>query len=408
MAGVTAEGFTPKTLRDIRADLVADIQAIQDEKTGEYPFLNIEDDSILSQIIGIFAAEIEVAWGAIADAYAQFDPQMNTGAGQSGTVQLNAITRKRGEYTRIAVTIQGMAGTYIEQGALISSANGEQMYALDEAVYLDGEPNTQVTAETTATCQEYGPFDPAVNDVNTIQQPQNGWTGVYNTRTLAVGKQEESDEELRIRQQQSTALTSYRQIEAIFAAICNVEGVTYCRVYQNDSTYPQDARGIPFKEVAAIVEGGDDRAICEALFYRLPTGQIGYGTTTEEFFDSQGIPYNISFSRPVGVDIYIELSITVYDTAAWPTDGANAIKDAIIKYARYSLASEVGFPPGADVVRSRLYTPINTVPGFRIDSLKIGLSADATAEQDIEIAWDHLAVFDADNMQVTVDFEGVA
>lgn len=404
MAGISKDGFVPKTLREIRDDIIAEVQAIQDERTGEYPFINIEDDTILSQLIGIFSAELEVAWGALADAYAQFDPQMNTGAGQSGTVQLNAITRKRGEYTRIAVTVTGIAGTYIEQGSLISDTTGEPAYALDEGVYLEGEPNTQVTAETTATCQAYGPNDPAIYSVNTIQLPQNGWTGVSNTRTILVGSEEETDEALRVRQQQSTSLTSYRQIEAIFAAITNVDGVTYCRVYQNDSTYPADSRGIPFKEVAAIVEGGDDKAVAEALFYRLPTGQIGYGTTHVTFNDIQGFPYVISFSRPTGVDIYIDLSITVYDTSAWPSTGSDDIKQSIIEYARYSLASNEGFPPGADVVRSRLYTPINRIPGFRIDSLKIGTEEGDTSEQDIVILWNQLAVFDADNMTITVEF----
>lgn len=406
MAGISAQGFTPKTLNEIRNDIVTEIQAIQDPATGEFPFINVEDDALLMQVVGIFAGELEIAWGALADAYAQFDPQMNSGAGQSGTVQLNAITRKKGTYTRIAVEVTGTVGTLIQAGAMISPQEGSPAYALDDDVYLDGTPNTIVTVSTTATCTEYGPNDPALYSVNTIQQPQNGWTGVQNTSTLYVGTAEESDEELRARQQQSTSLTSYRQIEAIYAALINTEGVTYARVYQNSETYPADARGIPFKEVAAIVEGGDDTDVANALFYRLPTGQIGYGTTTVTFSDAQGVQYPISFSRPEAVPVYIALSIEVYDTTVYPSDGPAQIAQAIIDYSRYSIGNDSGFPPGADVVRTRLFTPINTVPGFRILSLEIGLSAATVAEQDIVIAYNQLATFDAANMDITVTFGG--
>ncbi len=403
MAGITPEGFVPKTLREIREDIITNCQLIQDPATGEYPLFDVNDDTVLSQVIGIVAAELSAAWAELGAVYAQFDPQLNTGAGQSGTVQLNAITRKSGDYTVIACNVGGLAGTLIEAGSLVSDLAGTVAYSVNQDTYLEGPDNTVVEQETLCTATTLGSYDPLVGTVLTIQTPKSGWYSVTNTRTVTVGTPEENDATLRKRQQRSTALTSYRQIDAVWAALLDVEGVTYARTYQNATEYPEDARGIPYKEVAAIVEGGNDEDIADALFYRLPTGQLGYGTTTVERVDQQKIIYPISFSRPAPVPIYVRMTLFVYDSTEWPSNGVQLIQQAIIQYARYNSTDvDLGFPPGTDVIRSRLYTPINSVPGHSVRSLELSLDGNSWYENDIDVEWNELAVFSADTISITV------
>ncbi len=402
--GISPQGFVPKRLRDIRESIVTQMEAIVDPDTGEKPLVNITDDTVLMQVVGIFASELEIAWGALADAYAQFDPQLNTGAGQSGTVQLNGITRKKGQGTQIAIQVSGLANIVIPQGATIGDLSGQYNYTIDSPINLVGEQNQTVTQVGTATCTSLEAVDPVVNTVNTILSPQAGWYSVTNTRTIVVGTAEETDETLRRRQQRSTSLTSYRQIEAIWAAISNLDGVTYARVYQNSDTYPADTRGIPFKEVAAVVEGGDDTEIANAIWYRLPVGIEGYGNTSVPLVDKQGFSYSISFSRPTQINVYVKMSIKIYDVAAWPTNGVDLIKSAIIAYAEYNnIDSEAGFPPGTNIIRSRLYTPINSVEGFSVESLGLSTNGTTFAEEDIPIDWDEIGVFDASRIEVTIE-----
>ncbi len=404
MPGITKDGFIPKTLRDIRGDLIANCALIKDTDTGEYPLFNICDDTVLSQVIGVFASELSVAWAELGEVYAQFDPQMNTGAGQSGTVQLNAIIRKEGAYSKIDITVGGVSGTVVPKGSLIGNMQGTLSFSVDEDITLVGDEGATVTAKGSASATKMGPLNPQVNSIIAIQTPTNGWNTVTNTATTTVGTEEETDAALRKRQQRSTSLTSYRQIDAIWAALVNLEGVTYARVYQNSDTYPEDDRGIPYKEVAAIVEGGKDEKIAEALFYRLPTGQIGYGTTSVDFTDAQNILYSISFSRPKKIPVYVQMTLKIYDSGEWPADGADKIKQAIIDYARYdSEMPDMGFPPGTDVILSRLYTPINTVPGHSVTKLEIGLDGKQWTEQDMHIRWNELAVFDAERITVNIE-----
>ena len=226
--GMTLAGFIPKRLADIQNDMNASIALIVDPHTGEYPFQNVTDDAVLQQVVGVFASALEEAWEAAYEASVQFDPQKNTGAGQSGTVQLNAITRKAGTKTILTFDLTGTPGVLVPAGALIASASGETAYALQENVIFPAVVEGQRTSHTTArgVCTEYGAFDPGPGTVNTIQTPVAGWFNASNTATESVGTAQETDEELRKRQQRSTQLTSYRQIDAIYASVLAVEGVT--------------------------------------------------------------------------------------------------------------------------------------------------------------------------------------
>ena len=320
-------------------------------------------------------------------------------------MQLNAITRKAGTKTILTFDLTGTPGVLVPSGALIAAASGETAYALQENVIFPAVVEGQRTSHTTArgVCTEYGAFDPGPGTVNTIQTPVAGWFNASNTATESVGTAQETDEELRKRQQRSTQLTSYRQIDAIYASVLAVEGVTYCRAYQNATAYPVDDRGIPFKEVAVVAEGGDPAAITDALFLRFPVGVIGHGSISITKYDQQGVGYPISFSRPTPIPVYVNVIVEITNRSEFPDNGIQLIKEAIVAYAQYGDTSNTeGFPPGEDVIRTRLYTPINSIAGHEIIFCEIGTEQDALAEENIPIAWNQVATFDVDAITVTV------
>lgn len=395
--GMTPQGFIPKRLAHIVDDLKTNISYIAHPETGEYMFRNEQDDTVLEQVIGVFAEGLSECWEAAYDASVQFDPAKNSGAGQAGTVQLNAILKKPGGKSIISMILGGVPGTVIPQGSRIASGDGVLVFAtLDDAVIEENG-----TAFADAQCLDKGAYDPRENTILQIMDPVSGWQGARNAGTVSVGSAEETEEELRRRQQRSTSLTSYRQIDAIYAAVMNVPGVIWCRAYQNDKEYPYDARGIPFKEVAVVAEGGDEREIFDALFLRFPVGVLGYGNRVMTRYDAQGVSYPIAFSRPVDVPVWVEIDLEVTSRALFPDDYAQAVADEIMNYARYGgEGNEDGFPPGADIVRSRLYTPINRVPGHRIVSVKLGVAQGKVAETDIPVQWNKVGRFAYDRIKV--------
>lgn len=397
--GMTGAGFVPKRLAEIRSDLIAKVSNIQDPTTGEYPFINIDDDSVVAMIVGIFSEQLASAWEASYEAYKQFDPLQNSGPGQSATVQLNGITRRWGVGSELSFTLRGLTGYTVPKGSKISDQQGVYVFETltDATIGANGE------AKVTGICLTKGPLEFAKGEINSIQTPMYGWSGAVNTEQLTIGTLEETDEQLRERQQVSTSLTSYRQVEAIYAAVRAVEGTKFVRVFVNSSEYPTDTRGIPFKEIAVLAEGGDPDAIVDAMWYRLPVGVQGYGTTKLTRYDSQGLSYTIAFSRPTEVPIYVEVRLRITNRVAYPDDAPAQIKANIVAYAEYAGSSYEGFPPGADVITSRLYTPVNEVPGFSVDYIKIGLSAGAVKTDNITIDWNKVARFSESRIQIVVD-----
>ncbi len=399
--GMTPEGFRPKRMAEILADMHTDLEAIVDPATGQTPFLNVTDDSIIGQVVAVVAEAAADCWNAAYEGSVQFDPLKNSGAGQSGTVQLNAILRKPGVATMLAMAMTGNPGVFIPANSMVSSTDGLHIFNTVEDLILDVDGAGNVAA----VAQSVGDFVPDIGAVTKILTPApgGGWFSAINVDTLIMGTNEETDEELRMRQQRSTSLTSYRLIDAIYAATVNIPGVLYARAFQNALVYPEDERGIPFKEVALVVEGGDDKEIAEMLFLRLPTGQVGFGSTTVTVDDLQGFPNPISFSRPQDVEIYVDVDITITDRMEFPENAPALIQQAIMDYAQYGDGgNNSGFPPGVSVVRTRLFTPINTVPGFSIANMTIGLSLDAMGKVDIPVEWNEVARFDPARINVRV------
>ena len=432
--GMTPQGFIPKRLAHILDDLNANIANITNHNSGssgtggtggtggsggsggtanEKPFQNAADDSILQQVLGVFAEGLSECWEAAYDGSVQFDPLKNSGAGQAGTIQLNAMLLKPGEYTIVQMELGGKPGTVIPKGSLVSTADENYTFATTQAVNIASSGMVEVEAQ----CNIKGPVEPELGTVISIQTPLSGWLSAANIATIALGSWEETEGEARRRQQRSTSLTSYRQIEAIYAAVMNVPGVIYCRAYQNNKKYPQDERGIPFKEVAVVAEGGDPREIASALFLRFPVGIIGYGNTSEVFYDKQGISYAISFSRPQEIAVSVAVDVVITNRADFPDTGAQQIKQAILDYAEYGgQGNENGFPPGANIVCSRLYTPVNSVPGHKVTRLQItsgitgelgGASGESPefSNADIPVVWNEVGRFDLDRISVNVTVE---
>lgn len=399
MSGMAQQGFVPKRAAEILEEMRLEALTIVAPATGEQPFLNLTDDSVVGQILGIVAQELGECWAAAGMAAVQFDPLKNYGSGQAGTVQLNSITRKEGAPTIIAMLLTGKSGTLVPAGSLIATGTNEEIYATRTDAVIPSNGTVTVNAQSAAK----GPFEPGPGTVFAIQTPINGLESAVNTQTLSIGTYEETDTQLRLRQQRSTSLTSYRQIEAIRAAVANVPGVIYSRAYQNSSVCPMDHRGIPFKEVAVVAVGGDSRAIGEALFLRFPAGQIGHGNTHEVFYDSQGQSYAVGFSRPVDVPVYVSCSLKITNRADFPDNGTDLIRQAIIDYAESGGdGNTYGFPPGENIIRTRLFTPVNSVGGHRIERLKIGIAPDALGTGDIPIAWDRVGAWSADNITIEV------
>lgn len=394
--GMTSTGFKPKRLRDLLDETMADIRAITDED-GQAVFINEKDDSIIGQFNAIVCEQLADCWQQAYAASTQFDPLNAFGVALRSLVQLNGIVPAYGSATKINVTLSGTSGTVVPAGSQISDVNANTIFSLNSDVII----GSAGTGTGTATCNTLGEINPANNTIIQILTPVYGWHNVTNTSVAVLGDDPETDNQLHIKQQRETSNTSYSQVDALYAGITNLAGVDYVRIYQN-WTLETDDKGIPAKTIAAVVDGGDTEAIANVMWLKAPmlsnyAGNLEHPVT---MFDRFGLAYQITFYRPEKVPVYIDLDITITDASIYPADAYDQIKQNIIDYAAYGLNSSSGFPPGSPVIYSRLYTPINEVPGFKINHLYIGTSASPTGTSDLEMDWLQVAEFTADNINI--------
>ena len=401
--GVTDEGFNLKRLNDILESLQARLVVITDPTTGET--LNpVDANDPLVQVVNAISDDIAVAWEQANLAYNQFDPLKAVGAGLAGLVQLNRLRKKAGTTGTAAVIVTGTPAKVIPAGKQISDINGTITWSLPEITIGGGG-----TAAAIATCDIIGDIPALAGTLVKIITPFDGWTAVNNPGDAVSGTDEETDTELRTRQQVSTSNTADTVIESLYAGLIGLDDVTFVRVYQN-LTLVVDSRGIPAKTIAPVVVGGDDDEIANIMFERGGLGVDSYGTTEVlGIIDNQGVEYPQRFSRPAGIDAYVDIEIAIIDVNLFPADGVDQIKAAILLYAAEG-ASGLDLPPGYDqdgytagqsVYASELYTPTNSIPGHQIISLDVGIVSPAV-DQSIPIEWDEIAAFDSIRISIVV------
>lgn len=238
-----------------------------------------------------------------------------------------------------------------------------------------------------------GAIEQPANTISSIATPVLGWDRVYNPVAAVPGRLVESDEELRERFFQSRYLRASNTFDSLFSDLFNVEGVREIRIYEND-TDTEDENGIPPHSFMAIVRGGLSSQIAQTIWNNKPAGIATHGNTTVTISDIQGLPRSVNFERPVEVPIYISMTITPFATL--PEETAQRIKDALRAYfeENYSIGSEIRY--------SRLFTPINSISGFDVDELYIGIDENPSGTSNIQLAFNEIWTLDDDDIVITV------
>lgn len=404
--GITDTGFVLKRTSDIKTDLVARLNVIQDPVTGETLTVDLDDENDpLVLIVNSLSDSLGVCWEQLQLANNQFDPLKATGAGLSGTVQLNKLRRRAGTYSTVSLALTGVPSSSFVAGKQVSTMDDTAVFTLP-AVTFDGSGDAVVTG----TATEKGIISAVAGSVVKILTPVSGWYTVTNPTDAVEGTEEETDTQLRLRQQSSMSSSGKSVIETLYGNLMQLEGVTFCRVYQN-TTLVEDGRGLPAKSIAVVIVGGDDDEIALTIFQHVALGVATFGTTLVSVISQQDFEYPIYFSRPEEVPIYISIEVQVFNDAIWPLDADDLIKAAIIQYALYgafglgitSGFDQTGYLPGEAVYASELYTAINTVYGAKIVYVYVGLELDPSDLTDeIAIEWDQIATFASENIEIVI------
>jgi hypothetical protein len=293
--------------------------------------LNMAGSTPQGQIAASMAAAIGNANDSFVFLSNQMDPALNSGRYQDAIARIYFIERFASTATVVTVTVTGLAGVVIPQGALVADGAGNT-YASLGAITI---PATGTTTGQFA-CTTFGPIACPAGSIQTIFQAQNGWDTAANLSDGVVGTLTETSPQFESRRRLSVANNSQGSVSSVAGAVLTTPGVTDAFVTENVNQTPLVIRGVTVNPnsiyVAAV--GGTDAAVAQAIWTKKSPG-CGYnGSTTVVVQDTNSgynapLPsYNVSFVRPTPATV--TFVVTLSNNPQVPANALTLVQNAVV------------------------------------------------------------------------------
>ena len=291
------------------------------------------------------------------------------------------------------LTFSGDDGVDVPEGFLTETTAGVQYITLRSGVIQSGS----VTLPASAVSP--GPDgNTAVGTIKTITNPKLGIQSVTNAKAFDGGRNTETDAEFRERYYKSVDFAGGVNIDAIVAEVYeSVEAVIAVTGEENDKD-TQSASGLPPHSFEVVAYGGLDEDIAKAIFRRKAAGVQTFGSTTVAVVSASGKTYDIKFSRPTPVNVWVQVTNLVTDRH-FPLDGVDQIKSRLVDFIGGNARG--GLNIGQDVIRVALYPVVLDVPGVVDFTLKISPDGSSYGWENIDIAAREKAVTQESKVSVS-------
>lgn len=347
--------------------------------------INLDPDTPDGQMVGILG-QIKVDLEELAeDVYRQLDPDLATGAWLEQRVAYAGLVRRKASYSYLrSVILTG--DPYAEINSLIVSDTNKVRWILDQKVTL----NHSGSARADFRSEELGAFSLNAHTQLTIETITLGLNSVTTSVDAEIGIEEETDSQLRQRFSKSRARNAINSAEAIEGEIGDLADVKQVIILENNTPQVDSAQVQPHS-INVIVEGGNETDIAQVIYKNKGAG-IGLQGDTSVNLMINGKQRTIKFDKATPVDVHISMTLVRYE------DFTEIDKDEVKR-----MLSNVKFKIGEDVSLSRLYSPINTVGGFWVKSLKIGKSSGVLNAENIVTQPRELARIQRANIQIEVE-----
>ncbi len=409
--GLTDDGFIRKPLSVILAEIE---QRERDEISSA---LDVSSSSPIGQLNGTFAAQLDEMWALGQAVYAQWNPDMNTGAGQDAVAAVTGTTRLAEEFSYVDGSLGLDTGAQVPAGSKVSvQGNPGAVFELIGA--LEGFPESLNEGSDVPSagpapsagsyrgrfrCVEAGPTIANAGTLTVIVTPETGWNSFTADGDAVRGRLAESHSDLRERREDELFAAGSAPLDAIKSDLlqlledANVEGTV--TVFEN-TTLTTDANGLPGKSIECLVFDGvvpglTDEAIAQQIFDSKAAGIQTYGTTGPVVAtDDDGNAHDIYFSRPTNVPLYFDIDIQI-DASRFPVTGDDDIKTAL---ATFALDHQ---RVGLEVAASLYYSAVTGIAGVKkISAFRLGISASPSGTADIAMATRELATLDTGNITI--------
>lgn len=389
---LTPQGFARPSFDEIRGAIIERMREI-------YGPINIGAESAIGQQISIMAERENSLWEAQEAVYLNQYPASAGGRSLDGAVQLTGISRLGATRSIATVTIFGVSGTTIPAGSLIANDTGGEFELVTDVLI---PPSGEIDAQARAV--DAGATLALAGTLTNIVTPVSGWDSVINLTDGDVGRDTETDPQLRIRQQQSLSITGAATVPAIRSRLLDqVTDVTGVTIIENRSNVT-DSAGRPPHSFETIVQGGLDQEIADLLWQVKPAGIETFGNVEMIVDDTEGEQHPIRFSRAEQVFVWVRVTLTPNGVGTFPPEPESAVKAAVVEYGE-----TLGV--GDKVLFQAFYGGIyDVIPGMQelLVELAVGDAFTQPASGDyaaanIAVASNEVALFLDDRVEVIIN-----
>jgi uncharacterized phage protein gp47/JayE len=350
MAGLDPTGFSIKTLPVINQEMEDAIHQ------GISPTLNLSSTSALGQLKGVTASHLSEVWDAALALWKSWDVDSAEDAALDRIAALTGSRRNPAVASQALMTITLEAGTYVAHSLTVNPVG-------DPNTRFDNSFDITVPTAQTLTGQLFeatvtGPINVPAGQLSVITSPVTGFSGPTNPSAVVPGSERESNAAFRQRRELELALKGSTTVDAIRADLLQTVGpagtpvFSFVSVIENDTDATVD--GVPPHSFEALVIGGTNEQVWDALLAAKPAGIRAHGAVSGVALDSQSNPHTLGFSRPANneVNFYI-----IVDAVAGRFAGAQAVADAVTDYFEQNQSV------GSDVIHSAYVREVMKIPG---------------------------------------------
>jgi len=307
---LTYTGLETKDNNTLVSDLVQGLQDIY-SRNGE--ILNLDSNTPDGQLIQLLAYMGTTIRELITETYNSCDPDKCVGAVQDNRYQINYLERKQGSFTlqnititaNQTVTLQGLDASYNDAEAAayaVSDNNGNIWYLVDSTTIYSGITTLEFRAK------EKGEVVPVIGTItNQVTIVPGVLSVINNVGATAIGIEEESDSDFRIRRNQSVSRVAQNSADAIESQLLALDGVVAVKVHQN-RTSTTDATGTAGHTLWVIAEGGANTDIADIIYLNM-AGSDTRGNVSVALTSSSLQPITIRFDREIIKPLYIKFTI---------------------------------------------------------------------------------------------------
>lgn len=327
----------------------------------------------------------------------QINPNVAGGVFLDALVGLHFGQRRAASKSTVTATVTGTNGTIIPKGSVAKTTTGarfETMYA----VTISGSTSVQMQAIET------GPVGADAGTLTKIETSISGWSTVTNPLAATLGRDVESDAQLRSRRLDMLGTQSTSTIAAIRSRLsAQVGGLISHAVVDNPTLSAKTIKGVSIaaKSIAVFTAGGASADIARAIYNATPAGVPTVGTTTVNVADTVVSGYSTPIKYTDAATVPVLVKVTV-DTST--LDLQAIIPGLVVDYANGEGATPRNFVVGGDVLPFEIASYINSrEPIINIRNVEISKTSPVSwSNAPITINLDEIATVQASSVTVVL------